>query len=118
VTSSRESQSHIFKYPDQNSHSQILPTLEKIDERLDLRIFVGGIPHDTKIKDLKDHFHQFGPIFSVEIPHYRKKSKIKGFGFVTFIYPDSVLKACLVKQQVLKGKAISIKRCEEPEIAA
>lgn len=55
-----------------------------------LKIFVGGLPKDLSEENFKIFFLNFGPISSSEIILDHKSNKSRCFGFVTFIFQDSV----------------------------
>ncbi|KAJ3333473.1 hypothetical protein HDU76_007687 [Blyttiomyces sp. JEL0837] len=55
-----------------------------------LKIFVGGLSHETTDQGLKDYFSQFGTVSDALVMMDRNTSRSRGFGFVTFVDVDSV----------------------------
>ncbi|XP_076946526.1 uncharacterized protein LOC143618081 [Bidens hawaiensis] len=48
------------------------------------KIFIGRLPQEASVDDLRDYFGRFGRILDVYIPKDPKRSGHRGFGFVTF----------------------------------
>lgn len=48
------------------------------------KIFVGRLPQEASVDDLRDYFGRFGHIQDAYIPKDPKRSGHRGFGFVTF----------------------------------
>ncbi|KAL8117633.1 heterogeneous nuclear ribonucleoprotein 1-like [Apium graveolens] len=48
------------------------------------KIFVGRLPQEASVEDLRQHFGEFGRIVDVYIPKDPKRTGHRGFGFVTF----------------------------------
>ncbi|XP_076933597.1 uncharacterized protein LOC143599562 isoform X2 [Bidens hawaiensis] len=48
------------------------------------KIFIGRLPQEANVDDLRDYFGRFGRILDVYIPKDPKRSGHRGFGFVTF----------------------------------
>ncbi|XP_065876218.1 uncharacterized protein [Euphorbia lathyris] len=48
------------------------------------KIFVGRLPQEATVEDLRQYFGRFGHILDVYVPKDPKRSGHRGFGFVTF----------------------------------
>jgi RNA recognition motif-containing protein len=53
-------------------------------ERETNKLFVGNLSRDTKRRDLKDFFAQFGEVAFTSTAFDKEKRRPRGFGFVTF----------------------------------
>ncbi len=54
------------------------------------KIFIGGLPVSTSDVDLFNYFSKFGPIKECNIIINRETGLSRGFGFVNFVYQESV----------------------------
>jgi hypothetical protein len=54
------------------------------------KIFIGGLPVSTTDADLFVYFSKFGPVRECNIIVNRETGMSRGFGFVEFMYPESV----------------------------
>ena len=54
------------------------------------KIFIGGLPVSTTDADLFNYFSKFGPVRECNIIVNRETGMSRGFGFVEFMYPESV----------------------------
>ena len=54
------------------------------------KIFIGGLPVSTTDVDLFNYFSKFGPVRECNIIINRESGLSRGFGFVDFVYPESV----------------------------
>jgi RNA recognition motif-containing protein len=54
------------------------------------KIFIGGLPVSTTDEDLYNYFSKFGPIKECNIIINRETGLSRGFGFVDFVYQESV----------------------------
>lgn len=54
------------------------------------KIFIGGLPVSTSDADLFNYFSKFGPVRECNIIVNRETGLSRGFGFVDFVYPESV----------------------------
>jgi len=74
-------------------------------ERVNLRIFVGGLTMSTTNEDLYSHFRTFGEIFKAEIIYNRKTKKTKGFAFITCGNMQTYEKI-LLSEHLINGKLV------------
>ncbi len=54
------------------------------------KIFIGGLPVSSTDEDLYNYFSRFGPVKECTIIVDRATGLSRGFGFVDFVYPESV----------------------------
>jgi hypothetical protein len=54
------------------------------------KIFIGGLPVSSTDEDLLNYFSRFGPVKECTIIVDRASGLSRGFGFVDFVYPESV----------------------------
>lgn len=76
----------------------------------ELKIFVGGLSHETSEAEFVSHFETFGKVTDCVImcdPHTRKP---RGFGFITYDNTASVDRVCANKFHDLNGKRVEVKR--------
>jgi len=73
----------------------------------DTKLFVGGIPADTKKDELESIFSQFGEVLDVYIPINKKKKCLKGFAFVAMADKPSYKEVLKVKEFKLRGKTMT-----------
>lgn len=69
--------------PQQDAYHQ-LPPMDST------KIFIGGLPVSTTDEDLYNYFGKFGPIRECNIIVNRDSGLSRGFGFVDFVYQESV----------------------------
>jgi len=84
-------------------------TIEVPDE--EKKVFVGGLPHDCKHEDVKEHFTRFGGVEKVKLMSDQATGRFKGFGFVVFEEVSGFAAALAEPDQTFKGgRSIQIKR--------
>lgn len=70
-----------------------------------IKLFVGGVSHDTTEQTLTDYFSKYGETKGSEIPRDRITGASRGFGFVVFA--DSfVVERVLNDNHVILGKKV------------
>lgn len=74
----------------------------------DLKVFVGGLPHDIKESKLQKHFSKVGEIASLKLP-LNDAGKPKGFAFITFSDTETAAKAVTLNGSELQGKTIVVR---------
>lgn len=77
------------------------------DER---KIFVGGLPNETKHEDVKTHFMCFGNVEKVKLMSDQATGKFKGFGFVVFEEVGPYNSALQQPEQSIMGRTVTVKR--------
>ncbi|KAF9671050.1 hypothetical protein SADUNF_Sadunf12G0006500 [Salix dunnii] len=68
------------------------------------KIFVGGLPWETRSDSLQRYFEQFGEIKEAVVIIDRSTGRSKGYGFVTFKDPGSATRACQNPYPVIDGR--------------
>ncbi|KAJ6294767.1 hypothetical protein OIU76_022781 [Salix suchowensis] len=68
------------------------------------KIFVGGLPWETRKDSLQSYFDQFGEIIEAVVIIDRSTGRSKGYGFVNFKDPDSATRACQNPYPVIDGR--------------
>ncbi|XP_034908015.1 uncharacterized protein [Populus alba] len=68
------------------------------------KIFVGGLPWETRKDSLQGYFEQFGEIIEAVVIVDRSTGRSKGYGFVNFKDPDSATRACQNPYPVIDGR--------------
>ncbi|XP_065672350.1 RNA-binding protein Musashi homolog 1 isoform X3 [Hydra vulgaris] len=74
------------------------------------KIFVGGIPAETTKESLTEYFQQFGDVSDSIIMVDNITSRSRGFGFVTFVDPNSVNKVLAHSRHCIHGKVVDAKK--------
>lgn len=80
------------------------------------KVFVGGLPPDTTVQDMKDYFETFGKVNEVLLMHDRNTKRLRGFGFVTFESDLAGKNVCEAGFHKLKGKSVECKRAQPKEV--
>lgn len=71
------------------------------------KLFVGGIPWESKEETLKDHFQKYGEVVEAVIMRDRITGSARGFGFVQFSDPSAAENALQEKKHVILGRTVS-----------
>ncbi|XP_078444631.1 RNA-binding (RRM/RBD/RNP motifs) family protein isoform X2 [Wolffia australiana] len=71
------------------------------------KIFVGRLPQEANVEDLRAYFSRFGHIVDVYVPKDPKKSGHRGFGFVTFS-EDGVADRVSRRTHEIRGQEVVI----------
>ncbi|XP_020273625.1 heterogeneous nuclear ribonucleoprotein 1 [Asparagus officinalis] len=71
------------------------------------KIFVGRLPQEASVDDLRQYFGRFGRILDVYIPKDPKRSGHRGFGFVTFA-EDGVAERVSRRTHEILGQEVAI----------
>ncbi|XP_021714316.1 heterogeneous nuclear ribonucleoprotein D-like [Chenopodium quinoa] len=71
------------------------------------KIFVGRLPQEATVDDLRQYFGRFGRILDVYIPKDPKRSGHRGFGFVTFA-EDGVADRVARRSHEILGQPVAI----------
>uniref|UniRef100_A0A7N1A3H2 RRM domain-containing protein n=2 Tax=Kalanchoe fedtschenkoi TaxID=63787 RepID=A0A7N1A3H2_KALFE len=71
------------------------------------KIFIGRLPQEASVEDLRVYFGRFGRILDVYIPKDPKRSGHRGFGFVTFA-DESVAERVSRRSHEICGQKIAI----------
>ncbi|PON39788.1 Splicing factor-like protein [Parasponia andersonii] len=71
------------------------------------KIFVGRLPPEASVEDLRQYFGRFGRILDVYVPRDPKRSGHRGFGFVTFA-EDGVAERVARRSHEICGQQVAI----------
>ncbi|XP_026130656.1 RNA-binding protein 34 [Carassius auratus] len=78
-------------------------------------IFVGNLPYDVTERPLREHFEDCGNVEAVRLVRDRESGMGKGFGYVLFESPDSVMLALKLNGSKLLDRNIRVKRSVKKE---
>ncbi|CAI9296399.1 unnamed protein product [Lactuca saligna] len=87
-----------------------VPRHEYNQNRLNKKIFVGGLPANITEEEFKVYFEQFGRITDVVVMHDNITHRPRGFGFITFDSEDSVEQVMQKSFHELCGKLVEVKK--------
>lgn len=73
-----------------------------------LKLYVGNLPWTVGKNELRNYFAQFGPVTRAEVAFDMKTGLSRGFGFVTFDFAHSMVKALKTQNQRLEGHLLEI----------
>lgn len=96
----------VFDPYSQVRYHQLPPAVEST------KIFIGGLPVSTSDEDLFNYFSKFGPVRECNIIADRASGLSRGFGFVDFVYPESVRiveEAQQRKPHVISCRVVSVR---------
>lgn len=81
-----------------------------------LKLHIGNLPWTIGKAEFRNYFAQFGPIARAEVIFDMETGMSRGFGFVTFDFSHSLVKAIKTKHQMLEGNLleITIPKVEKP----
>ncbi|KAJ8760244.1 hypothetical protein K2173_011656 [Erythroxylum novogranatense] len=68
------------------------------------KVFVGGLAWETPELAMREHFEKYGEILEAVIISDRVTGRSKGYGFVTFKYPEAAKKACDDPTPIINGR--------------
>ena len=74
------------------------------------KIFVGGLHYHTRKPGLMRYFEQFGSIRTAQVLYAKDTGKSRGFGFITFDDPMSVVRVMHQRMHTVDGKQAEVKR--------
>lgn len=70
------------------------------------KMFVGGLSLNTTDDSLKDYFSKWGEITDAVVMKEPGSKRSRGFGFVTYVTPDSVDEVLRDKPHVVDDKEV------------
>lgn len=73
-----------------------------------LTLFVGNLPWTVSKRELQNYFTQFGPISSADVVFNEKTGLSRGYGYVSYSFTKSYVKALQVKNHILEGKLLEV----------
>lgn len=81
-------------------------------ERLNKKIFVGGLPNTISEEDVKMYFEAFGQVNEVQLIKDRETGRLRGFAFITFDDEDSADKCLQRRTHEIGKKMCEVKRAQ------
>jgi RNA recognition motif-containing protein len=81
-------------------------------DKLQNKLFIGGLPFETTEEDIKEYFSRFGDIVYVQIIVDRETGRPRGFGFVSFENDESVYSVLEERTHVICGKVVEVNHAE------
>ncbi|BFZ18324.1 hypothetical protein BsWGS_21363 [Bradybaena similaris] len=73
------------------------------------KMFVGGLSWQTTGETLRDYFNKFGDIKEAQVMKDPTTRRSRGFGFVTFVDPESITKVMDTKPHHIDSKGVDPK---------
>ena len=70
-------------------------------------IFVGGIPLSIDQDELYEYFQNFGVVTDCYIQRHKKSRLSRGYGFITFMYPEDAMACIEYNNHSINGRNIS-----------
>ena len=67
-------------------------------------MFIGGLSWNTTAEGLRDYFGKFGEVCECMVMRDPTTKRARGFGFITFVDPNSVEKVLVNNDHELDGK--------------
>jgi len=81
-------------------------------ERLNKKIFVGGLPNTITEDDVRSYFENYGKVNEVQLIKDRETGKLRGFAFITFDDEDSADKCLQRRAHEICKKMCEVKRAQ------
>lgn len=79
------------------------------------KIYVGNLPFRTTEQEVEESFAQFGEIEELVLIRDRFTNNLKGFGFITFVSPDSAKEALVMDGKDFAGRPLRVNIARERE---
>jgi polyadenylate-binding protein 2 len=83
-------------------------TTVETEERDKRSIFVGNVDYSTSTEELRAVFKECGVIERVTIPTDRPTGRPKGYAYIEFLDPSSVIKAEGLNEKTFKGRKLKV----------
>ncbi|VDN99474.1 unnamed protein product [Rodentolepis nana] len=80
------------------------------------KIFVGGLPQNTKEEDLVKFFSQFGPVDHADLIREKENGRFRGFGFVYFMNEATAESVIHHKYFCINDKKVEVKKALPKEV--
>jgi len=81
-------------------------------ERLNKKIFVGGLPNTIAEDEVRAYFENYGKVNEVQLIKDRETGKLRGFAFITFDDEDSADKCLQRRAHEICKKMCEVKRAQ------
>lgn len=73
-----------------------------------MTLYVGNLPWTVSKRELQNYFSKFGPILSGDVVFNDKTGLSRGYGYISYIYVHSYVKALQTKNHMLEGKLLEV----------
>lgn len=77
-----------------------------------LTLYVSNLPWTISKRELQNYFTQFGPISSADVVFNNKTGLSRGYGYVSFQFTQSYVKAIQVKTHLLDGNSLEVSQAK------
>lgn len=77
-----------------------------------LTLFVSNLPWTVSKRELQQYFAQFGPVSKAEVIFNDKTGLSRGYGYVSYLFAKSYVKALQTKYHTLEGKSLEISQAK------
>lgn len=78
----------------------------------DRKLFVGGLSWETTDKELREHFHAYGEIESINVKTDPNTGRSRGFAFIVFSQADSIDKVLSAGDHIINNKKVDPKKAK------
>ncbi|PNF24512.1 RNA-binding protein squid [Cryptotermes secundus] len=78
----------------------------------DRKLFVGGLSWETTDKELREHFHTYGEIESINVKTDPNTGRSRGFAFIVFSHADSIDKVLSAGDHIINNKKVDPKKAK------
>ncbi|XP_067010769.1 RNA-binding protein squid isoform X1 [Anabrus simplex] len=78
----------------------------------DRKLFVGGLSWETTDKELREHFHAYGEIESINVKTDPNTGRSRGFAFIVFSSAESIDKVLSAGDHVINSKKVDPKKAK------
>ena len=79
------------------------------------KIYIAGVPINTKVYQLKEYFSQYGKISKIFFPKDRSQKHSRGFGLITFKDTQVVEKILAENSHMINGRKIQVEKALKKE---
>lgn len=77
-----------------------------------LTLFVTNLPWTVGKKELAQHFTKFGPLEHANVTFNKQTGFSQGYGFVTFSFSHSYVKAIQTEHHMIDGTLINVEQAK------
>lgn len=77
-----------------------------------LTLFVSNLPWTISKRELQNYFTQFGPISSADVVFNDKSGLSRGYGYVSYQFTQSYVKALQAKNHMLDGNSLEVSQAK------
>ena len=84
----------------------------KLETERNRKLYVGGLPYDITKEELGNYFSVFGELEYANIVYSVGSTLPRGFGFIKFESPETVMKVLAQPKIIIQGREVSVKAFE------